>query len=349
MNYNYLKDDRLRRSYDGSSSMKNEIQRHNYSISAIRMIALVFIITCHIMQFLDFELAWWFNVGVQIFLCISGYLYGQKKSEDLTLFYYRRFKKILIPYYIVYIVSGIIEFIFARDYFNVLRFGGGFVCRTTIAGGEHLWFVPVILFCYVITPILNSYRDKYINSEKSLWTGTILSVFVVSVFGSLYGSFFNPARLSCYVIGYAIGINEDKKLLNEKWLFYIFGVACLLGNGIQLYCDYVSRISLPGYYATAYRYFQNYNHVCLGVFLFLVMKRMFKYVTFGACFLKLLKTTDNYSYEIYLVHQFLILGPFSLMALTPILPFNIAIIVIGIGILAWVLKRFENMIITKLS
>lgn len=44
---------------------------HDYSISLIRLIATLFIITCHIMQYLTIELAWWFNVGVQIF-CMEG-------------------------------------------------------------------------------------------------------------------------------------------------------------------------------------------------------------------------------------------------------------------------------------
>lgn len=239
--------------------------------------------------------------------------------------------------------------IFARDYFNVLRFCGGFVCRTTIAGGEHLWFVPVILFCYVITPILNSFRDKYIKNEESLWIGTILSVFVVSVFGSLFANFYNPARLSCYIIGYALGLNEDRKLIKDKVLLILFGVLALIGNGIQIYSDYVKGVQLSGYIATVYRYFQNYNHVFLGVFLFLVMKKAFDHVTFERSLKDLLNITDKYSYEIYLVHQFLILGPFSLMALTTVIPVNIGIILIGIGIMAWVLKRFENLIMKKIS
>lgn len=50
------------------------------SISLIRLCAFCMIFTCHILQYWGQELAWWFNIGVQIFLCISGYLYGGKKS-----------------------------------------------------------------------------------------------------------------------------------------------------------------------------------------------------------------------------------------------------------------------------
>ena len=54
--------------------MNNDMaSQYDYSISMIRAMSMVAIITCHFMQYLDIELAWWFNVGVQVFLCISGY------------------------------------------------------------------------------------------------------------------------------------------------------------------------------------------------------------------------------------------------------------------------------------
>ena len=153
---------------------------HSYSLSLIRLISLIMLIICHMMQYKDFVLAWWFNVGVQIFLCISGFLYGQKKTEDVPSFYSRRFLKILIPYYIVFLVVGITEACFVSDRFNLLRFVAGLVCRTTIAGGEHLWFVALILFCYVLTPVLNNYRDKYIYDLNRLWIGTLVSIILES-------------------------------------------------------------------------------------------------------------------------------------------------------------------------
>ena len=122
----------------------------NYSISGIRLLSLLMIITCHIFQYLKIELAWWFNVGVQVFLCISGFLYGQKKITDTVTFYKHRFKKILIPYYVVFIIAGTLQFFFARSDLDLKCFLGGLFCKTTINGGGHLWFVGTILLCYVL-------------------------------------------------------------------------------------------------------------------------------------------------------------------------------------------------------
>lgn len=52
------------------------------AISAVRLIAMVMIIACHILQYYKLELAWWLNVGVQIFLIISGFLSGIKTIND---------------------------------------------------------------------------------------------------------------------------------------------------------------------------------------------------------------------------------------------------------------------------
>ena len=76
-------------------------QKRDLAISFVRMLAMMSIVTCHVMQYYNMELAWWFNVGVQMFLCISGYLYGMKRIPDISGFYRKNFVKILIDYEIV--------------------------------------------------------------------------------------------------------------------------------------------------------------------------------------------------------------------------------------------------------
>lgn len=69
-------------------------------LSAIRLISLIFIIVCHIMQYYGFVLAGWFNVGVQMFFFLSGYLHGTKDINNELLFYKKKLLKILPSYYI---------------------------------------------------------------------------------------------------------------------------------------------------------------------------------------------------------------------------------------------------------
>ncbi|RHV39241.1 acyltransferase [Ruminococcus sp. OM05-10BH] len=309
----------------------------NEAISLIRFLSMLMIISCHIMQYYDLELAWWFNVGVQIFLCISGFLYGQKNIEDATDFYNKRFKKILIPYYLVFIPFGIIEFIFARDVFSTKAFAMGLILCSTIKGAEHLWFIPTILMCYLITPLLQGYRNKCVEGKRTIVIFTVLGVIITSVLIQGFTTF-NPAWICCYLIGYALGMNEKGKYIRGKVLMAITGIIAVAGNAVQIYCDYIASIDFSGF-----GIIKNYNHVMLGVFIFLLLKVIFEKVDLNGIG-KLLKLSDAYSFEVYLVHQLLILGPFSLMALTGYSLINILIVLLGICVLTLLLKKAEQIV-----
>lgn len=82
-------------------AMSDKVNNKDYSISCARFIAMCFIVACHMMQRDGFasningahiEWAFWFNVGVQMFLFISGVLYGLKDKIDIVLFYKKSFQ-----------------------------------------------------------------------------------------------------------------------------------------------------------------------------------------------------------------------------------------------------------------
>lgn len=312
----------------------------NYSISAVRLFSLILIVTCHMMQFYGMGLAWWFNVGVQIFLCISGYLYGQRKSSDVISFYKHRFLKLLIPYYVVLFSAGMLLYIFFRDRFSLTDFMGALFCRYTIDGGGHLWFVATILMCYVLTPLLHIYRDRYVHNGVSLCLFTIIGSVIAVVAYKFYWDF-NCAWICCYIIGYALGVNTCKKYISKTLLAVIFAFVAFIGNGIQIYINIIRGIRFEGELATAYGYFCDYNHVYLGIFLFLAIQLWLDGFNFEqhSRLVKALNFADQYSYECYLTHHFLILGPFSLMSVTRVSWVNVVIAICGIAGLTWVLKR----------
>ena len=83
--------------------MKNDTPfNKDYSISCVRLVAMCFIVACHMMQRDDFatvifgaHISWafWFNVGVQMFLFISGFLYGKRDRVDTVSFSKEHFLK----------------------------------------------------------------------------------------------------------------------------------------------------------------------------------------------------------------------------------------------------------------
>ena len=297
------------------------------------------------MQYYDFVLAWWFNVGVDVFLCISGFLYGSRTINDIPSFINRRLRKILVPYYITFFTVVLFQYAFVSEQIDLNLVLGGIVLRTLLMGGEHLWFVPVILICYAILIILDRYKEKYVDSMKSF----ILFFFIVIIssliiFDGCF-SFYKTDCIICFIIGYCLGLNDEKKYISRKCFLGVILFFALIGNGIQIYLGPIKKIKIPQNMETAARLLIAYNHVFLGITIFILLKEMLDKVSFRPSVLRFLNKTDEYSYETYLVHQFVILGPFSLLNITPYFFVNLVIVISVVVILAFLLRFIEGFII----
>lgn len=110
---------------------------------------------CHILQHYNNVLCYWFNVGVQIFFIISGYLYGGKAFGNPVRFIKRQLKKILIPYYVVILIILLSYIVVCPEQLHVTSVIEAVFCAGTIPGVGHLWFVGYILLCYALIPYLN--------------------------------------------------------------------------------------------------------------------------------------------------------------------------------------------------
>ena len=303
------------------------------------------IIICHMLQYFGCALAWWFNVGVQIFLCISGFLYGTKHITNVPRFYYNRIKKILVPYYVTILPFALLEAVFARNMFQWQNFARALILNSTLVGAEHLWFVPTIILCYIITPILQCYRDEYVGrqSKKILLMG--ISIMVVTIYFKLFNHFFNPANICCYIIGYFIGSIKKVADFRMKYLTVCVGIIAFIGNAFQVFLEYVKHFSFRGS-----EFIYSYCHVALGVFLFLFLKHIFDQgnLNNNRKTEKVLRLSDKYSYEIYLVHQLVILGPFSLMSITNSYFINLFIVVVAICTFSFFVKIVEQNVLKML-
>ena len=85
----------------------------NNAISVIRVLSMMMILLCHLFMWLNIDmLAMLFNVGVEVFLLISGYLYSNREIGAPIEFIKKRWIKICIPLYIFFIVNIHSVFIF---------------------------------------------------------------------------------------------------------------------------------------------------------------------------------------------------------------------------------------------
>lgn len=82
----------------------NEKTKENQTMSILYFIGIIIVVLGHngknggLQLFADWFPYYLFNVPFLIFL--SGYLYKEKDEENVTSFFKRKFKKLLIPYYI---------------------------------------------------------------------------------------------------------------------------------------------------------------------------------------------------------------------------------------------------------
>lgn len=317
-----------------------------YSISCIRLIALLLIVTSHVMKYFDFVLSGWLVVGVQIFLCISGYLYGTRDISDIPSFVNKRLKKVLIPYFITFIAVAILQFILVKDQIDLYRFLGGLVLRETLVGGEHLWFIPIILICYAVLVLLDAYKKKHVKDRDSFFIFSIIAVIAAFIVFHCF-SFGCADRVICFVIGYCLGVNDNKQYVPEKLFLGMFLIIALLGNGLQIYYDCLGTQAIPESLLANYGLFIAYNHVTFGITIFILLKLLFEKMQFKPSVHRFLDISDEYSYETYLVHQFVILGPLSLMNITPCIPLNLLIVISVIIMSAFLLKLINDCISPK--
>ena len=315
-------------------------QKRDLSISFVRMLAMMFIVICHVMQYYDMELAWWFNVGVQIFLCISGYLYGRKRILDILVFYRKNFVKILIDYEIVVFAAVAATVLFTDTVITVEEIAEAVLTVSTIAGGAHLWFIPTILMCYLLTPLYERIFSRAEQSHKLLVPAAVL-LFVMNelVFRQMF-SYFNAAWINCYLIGFALRRFQQYRFwyTGSAWLLTLTGAVFI---SIQASVRYLQLITLTDAWRPFYYPMCDYGHVFLGVALFCSGRVLLRPFCNINLIQRILRLSDRYSYQIYLTHHFFILGPLSLMALTANSYVNVVLILLLTVLTAVLLQKIS--------
>ena len=323
--------------YNSTSTNRLEYSELRYwYVSMIRFIAMGLIIMCHICQFYDSMLAWWFNIGVQIFFVLSGFLYGNKKIEDPILWVKRNYIKILLPYYIFSFVAIILHYLFASESINIVSVIKLLFCVGTIDRIGHLWFVGHILFCYLITPYLAMFTEYLSNRKQDIKREIITILLLFACFYILCISikfYFQVDKILCYLVGYFVAYfvtNYGDKVY--KLIFILSTPLAILSKIIYV------KLNMQGYCHISH--VEGFSHMLLGVALTFGMIFIFREIKFNYrnLFGRILNFSDKNSYCIYLCHQLFILSPFTLMLYTEYRIVNILITLIMIVITGTILQ-----------
>lgn len=155
-----------------------DIKNRNIGLDIVRCVAILLVVMQHSWSGMGFDAqdsirCWFYSalcLGVPLFVLLSGSLQLRKNDDPLD-FLSRRFRRILVPFFIwatiVYIISA-----FMHKYPSVMSFGDGVSRYLTflIDGGinQAYWFVYMLVGLYLVTPVLQRAFNPDMPSSKRL-------------------------------------------------------------------------------------------------------------------------------------------------------------------------------------
>lgn len=304
--------------------MQNVIsQSESKAISLLRVIAMGTIVVCHLLQGYDNPYCYLFNIGVQVFLAISGYLYGCKTIQSWKPWFVTRLKKLYVPYLLFFLVcipfyywraveeislSKIVLYIFDLQ---------GLVPHWGIKGLGHLWFMSAIAICYLITPLLQ-YSRKFAFTLPLLLIVAILEFFLIRFAEWQFSWLFVYALAYQYANVNNRGRNTIVVFMGALFLWSLMAISWndILHNGL----------------------WNQWLHISSGVLAVILVITLAKCQNFSFAN-QALKVADRYSYEIYITHHIFILGPFSILFLFKYTVINVVLILLLTMLTAFVLHK----------
>ena len=314
------------------------MQNKDISICYLRCVSMFFIILCHIVSNSSTAIismtSQFFNVGVSIFFFISGYLFG-KKGVNCTVkeFYKRRYWRVFFTYHIFLLILFILYLILNQEIIFVRWLSYVFCIQTivqsNILGAGHLWFLTVIMICYLVTPFLNNFRSSK-NMGLVILTSFMISIIIAFTIKEGLGG--NLTGMTTYFIGYYVGMIDYKYSKKSYILATVFIV-------ISVILRLIFKYTFDG-------------TILYNVILTFITQNIFAisiFVIFKNLDLKenkLITFIDSISYEIYLVHYMFIIGPVFVIGVNGNLTHNLLIdsvvILFFILISATILKKVAN-------
>lgn len=332
----------------------------NAAISLSRILGMFLIVLCHIIRYYDFipgsaHLNTIFGCGVELFVFISGLLYGTKVIENFKLWYFQRFIRVAAPAIIISIIIMSILFfkgektdlVTALFYVCNLQgllfinwsFFSNFITEVTNLG--QLWFTTIIMLCYLLVPLLQ-YILKRRDNKANARTYTIVSL-VFIVLTMILITLFNVyiTYFVIFIIGYMCGHTKAFEKINGK--------VCFLYTALVIIFQML-RLTAHHYIGDTFAYLSvvSIANALLGVwfivFLYYLQNKNRELISKIAN-TKAVRLIDKYSFNVYLVHGFFCSGMWNCYAVLPLIPATLLFVVLTVCaavLLGFILKPLNK-------
>lgn len=222
---------------------------YNSTISVIRVVSMFSIVLGHLCKWggvYTFQLG---NLGVDIFLLISGFLYGNKHISNRRDFIFKRIERVILPFWILSFVLAIFLLLQGQSHLafsqlietglNLQGISSFFVHSKSfnfhVDGLSHCWFLTVIMLCYILVALLkNTTLERLIDANlvKALFSTMIIHLLLITIG-------FNIRYIISYFIGYFYARAKQKGIPEKfyKYLTVVMIYLCGLRLITHIYID----------------------------------------------------------------------------------------------------------------
>jgi len=263
------------------------------------------------------SLGQFFNCGVDLFIFISGYLYGGKVIKNFGRWYLKRIVTVALPAVILSMVviialsiagqnqsiNSIIAYCFDLEGLLFLNWNLVRILFKEIPSLGPLWFTTIIMLCYLMVPLLQMISTKIKNKTRFLLLLFVCGS-VISIAVSNYVSLF-------YFVAFAVGFFSKQLNLLEIVNFKYFAL-----HSSVFIVSIVLRIILQRTIVGSFVYI-SYVTIChffLGtwfIVLFAYYNNIKPNVINTIANSKIAKVLDKYSFFVYLTHGVFCMGFFN--------------------------------------
>lgn len=335
--------------------MSDEQSNYNCTIMLFRIIAILSILICHIgTEIQRGAIAQLFDVGVQFFLFISGYLYASKKIEDPICWMRNRYVKVTIPalLYVAFcmVLSSVLKWEYsvwtiplyilnAQGYYHFVEFLPQLLL---VNGTQHLWFITVLFMCYLLTIVEKKYQNRILFNRplfKIIIIGvaiglTCLGLRVDYIFVYFLGYYYSSIKeisLKRLIISFIFMIGFVSSRLFAKMYFDVNGDTFVYTNLI-----------IP------------WTYIVMTVFVFNFLSYLMQRINVDSFFYKLihskcLRWLDKMSYYIYLSHYVFLGTALSVFLINTLLIVKIIIFLVVSLLLAIVIERINTLLFIRIK
>lgn len=322
--------------------MKKEIGFATY----YRVLGMVCILLCHFVQEssnpnLNMS-AQLFNIGVEMFFILSGYLFGMKQmltgGQSAAEWYKRRIKRIFVPYELFVIVLLIVHILTGRTVLRIdwLLFAAGLQGSVVgVQGGEQTWFISALLLCYFITPAIHSLTTANSNQKLPVFIFCVLPAVFAVVPANWVSVLFAPICL--YSLAYIAGRNAVRIPVAKKYIPLSACIMCAMFAirlGARIVCDGTLLYD---------KIIVFYTQSVASAAIFYIVAAFTGNRTPG----KVMTYLSSISFEIYLFHYMFCVGPVRVFGLTGNWCVNCVIVLTVTAMIAAVMHAIANKVMRK--